>query len=100
MISRHINVNDRICSNNQLPAAEIHNEVLLMNYEKGLFYGLDDIGSAIFRMIATPTRVSELCDQLSAEYGAESTVVQRDVLNLLDAMATHGLIVVTHESTT
>ena len=82
-----------------MPAAKIGNEVLLMNDEKGLFYGLDDIGSAIFGMIAKPTRVSEVCDKLSVEFGAEPTVIQRDVLNLLDAMATHGLIVVTHEST-
>jgi Coenzyme PQQ synthesis protein D (PqqD) len=100
MISHQISVNDRIRSNNQLPGAEIHNEVLLMNQEKGLFYVLDDIGSAIFRMIATPTCVSELCDRLSIEYGAEPAVVQRDVLNLLDAMSTHGLIAVMDATTT
>ena len=99
MISPHIDLNDRICSNDQLPAARIRNEVLLMNHDKGLFYGLDDIGSEIFGMIATPIRVSELCDELTLEYGAEPMVVQRDVLDLLDAMATNGLIVVTHEST-
>jgi len=98
MISPHINLNDRICLNDQLPAAKIHNEVLLMNHDKGLFYGLDDIGSEIFGMIATPIRVSELCDKLSVEYEAEPTVVQRDVLNLLASMATNGLILVTHES--
>lgn len=99
MIARQINVNDRICSNNKLPVAEIHSEVLLMNHEKGLFYGLDDIASTIFRMIATPTRVSELCETLRGEYDAESAVIQRDVLKLLDSMAEHGLIVVTQEST-
>jgi hypothetical protein len=99
MISLQINLSDRVCANDQLPTARIGNEVLLMNHDKGLFYGLDDIGSEIFEMIATPIRVSELCDELSLEYGAEPTMVQRDVLKLLDAMATNGLIVVTHEST-
>ncbi|MEP6714447.1 MAG: PqqD family protein [Terriglobia bacterium] len=81
-----------------MSSVKIQDEVILMNYEKGLLYGLDDIGSAIYGMIAEPTRVSELCDKLSVEYGAEPSVVQRDLLNLLDALSTHGLIVVTGEN--
>jgi hypothetical protein len=99
VISLQISLMDRICSNDQLPSARIGNEVLLMNHDKGLFYGLDDIASKIFEMIATPIRILDLCDELSLEYGAEPTVVQRDVLKLLGAMATNGLVVVTHEST-
>ena len=97
VISPYITLNDRICSNHQLPAARIRDEVLLMDLDKGLFYGLDDIGGEIFGKIATPIRVSELCDELSVEYGAEPAVVQRDVLKLLNAMATNGLIAVTRD---
>ena len=94
MISPHINLNDRICANNRLPVAEIHNELIVMSHEKGLFYGLDDIATVIFKSLTVPARVSELCDKLSLEYDAQPEVVRRDVLNLLEAMAAHELIAV------
>lgn len=97
---RPVSLDDRICCNNRLPTTTINNEVLLTNVERGLLYGLDDIGSAIFAKIATPIRIAELCDQLSAEYRAEPAEVQRDVLNLLEDMAGHGLIEVMRDPET
>jgi hypothetical protein len=92
-----INLEDRICSNSQLNCAEIDGEIALMSLEKGRYYSLDDIGSAIFRRLGEPVLVSVLCDELAREYRAQSAVVERDVLNLLRSMLENGLVVLVPE---
>jgi hypothetical protein len=92
MISYQINLKDRICSNGRLNSAEIDGEIVLMSLEKGRYYSLDDIGSAIFRRLREPVLVSVLCDELALEYRAEPAVVEQDVLDLLRSMLENGLV--------
>jgi hypothetical protein len=97
MISYQIRLEDRICSNGQLNSAEIDGEIVLMSLEKGRYYSLDDIGSAIFKRLREPVPVSVLCDELAHEYRADASVVEQDVLGLLRGMLENGLVVVVPE---
>ncbi|HVW84215.1 MAG TPA: PqqD family protein [Bryobacteraceae bacterium] len=48
MTSHRVYPNDRIRSNNQFPSAEIHDEIVLMNMERGRYFSLNDTGGAVF----------------------------------------------------
>ncbi len=97
MPSREINLNDRIYSNRRVHSADIHGEMVLMNLEKGRYYGLDDIGSDIFRRLREPVLVSALCKDLAREYRAEAAAVEHDVLELLESMLEQGLVIIAPE---
>ena len=73
-------------------SAEVDGEVVMMDAESGQYYALDPIGSAIWRRLATPLTVQDLCVELEAEYDAAPEVIRADVLALLDQMAERGLI--------
>lgn len=73
-------------------AAEIGGEVVLMSVERGNYYGLDEIGSDIWRRLEQPLRVADLVTALAADYDGEVAVIERDVLDLLTKLLDNGLV--------
>jgi hypothetical protein len=78
--------------------AEIDNEVVALNIENGTCYGLNRIGSQIWRLLGAPIRISDLCSALLAEYTVEPAVCERQVLDLLEELQAEGLISVSAEA--
>jgi hypothetical protein len=74
-------------------AAQIDDEVVLMNIEMGKYYGLDDIGSKIWCALEKPTPVDQLCLLLARQYEASFETIEKDVLVLLNKLQEQQLIV-------
>lgn len=72
--------------------AEVDGEIVAMSVEKGMCYGLDPIGTHIWRMIAVKTSVAEICATLEHEYDVAQEVCERDVLGLLEEFRSEGMI--------
>jgi hypothetical protein len=73
-------------------AADVAGETVLMSLERSRCYGLGEIGSDIWSKLASPVRVEDLIEDLSARYQASPGVIERDVLHLLKQLAAEGLI--------
>lgn len=72
--------------------AAIDNEIVALNVEKGVCYGLDPIGSRIWRLLADPIRVAEICKTLVSEYQVDPEICEREVLELLEELRAEGMI--------
>jgi hypothetical protein len=72
--------------------AEIDNEIVALNIEKGACYGLNTVGSRIWSMLASPIRVDDICAKLLADYEVESKTCERQVLDLLEELRAEGII--------
>jgi hypothetical protein len=72
--------------------AEIEGEVVALNIETGTCYGLNQVGSRIWHMLATSPRISDICEALLAEYSVGSDDCERQVLDLLEDLYAEGLI--------
>jgi hypothetical protein len=72
--------------------AEIDNEIVALNIEKGACYGLNNVGSRIWTLLASPTRIDDICAKLLAEYDVEPETCQRHVLDLLEELRAEGMI--------
>ena len=81
-------------SDDQL-AATVDQEIVILSVERGSYYGLDDIGSEIWQQLANPVRVDALCATLAAKYDADRSIIERDVLGLLEKLVAEGLVSVT-----
>src|SRR5216683_2372711 len=68
-------------------AAEVDGEIVMMSIEHGRYFGLDDIGSDIWKRIETPCSFGELIDRLMADYDADRATITADVRALLERMA-------------
>ena len=73
-------------------AAEIDNEIVALNIEKGSCYGLNSVGSRIWNLLADPVRIQEICASLLTEYKVEPRACERQVLDLLEELRAEGLI--------
>jgi hypothetical protein len=75
-----------------LLAAAVRDETVMMDVETGQYYGLDDIGSEIWRRLETPCSFRDLVDGLVANFNAERAVIAEDVRKLLAVMGEHKVI--------
>lgn len=81
-----------VARNDGLIEAEIDQEVVALSIEHGTCYGLNRVGSRIWHLLATPSRISDICEQLLAEYKVERNVCERQVIDLLEELRAEGLI--------
>jgi Coenzyme PQQ synthesis protein D (PqqD) len=72
--------------------AEIDNEIVALNVANGMCYGLNRVGSQVWRMLVRPIRVSELCATLVEQYEVDQQVCERQVIDLLEELRAEHLI--------
>ena len=67
-------------------------EVVILNVDSGVYYGLKDVGARIWGMIQTPKTVAEIRDTILEEYEVEPDRCETDLSALLQRLAAEGLI--------
>jgi hypothetical protein len=72
--------------------SEIDGEIVALNIESGTCYGLNKVGSRIWRLLGAPIRVSDLCAALLADYEVDPVVCERHVIDLLEELRAEGMI--------
>ena len=72
--------------------AEVDQEIVALSIEHGACYGLNRVGSRIWQLLATPTRVADLCATLVDEYEVDLEVCGYQVLDLLEELRSEGMI--------
>lgn len=75
-----------------LLAADVDGEMVMMDVETGVYFGLDAIGTDIWKRIEAPVTVADLAAGLAGDYDAAPETIERDVLALLTDMAARGLV--------
>jgi len=72
--------------------AEVDTEIVMMSIEQGRYFGLDDIGSDIWRRIETPCSFADLIDGLLVDYDADRATIAADVQALLGRMVAQDVV--------
>jgi hypothetical protein len=91
-VSSPITAQTVVRRNPEALAADISGEMVLMSIEHHKYYGLDDIGTEIWRRIEQPIAVAELCQALSSTYDGDPATIEHDVVTLLDQLASQELV--------
>ena len=78
--------------NEGLLSAPADDELVILNLPADNYLALDDIGRRIWELLETPTRVDDLCRQLSQEYAAASDQIAADVLPFLAELEKENMI--------
>lgn len=72
-------------------STRLDDEVLILSLRSGGYYSLQNVGARIWELIEVPRAISELRDEIVAQYGAPSDVVAADVLELCQHLVELGL---------
>jgi Coenzyme PQQ synthesis protein D (PqqD) len=78
----------------ELLSCEVDGEMVLMSVESGQYYYLNQVGSAIWTLLAAPQPVKAVCAALTVSYEVEPAECERGVLAFLEDMRQDNLITV------
>jgi hypothetical protein len=84
-------------SHNQV-STDLGEEVAILNLESGVYYGLSNVGAAIWNLICEPTTVAQIHESILAQYDVTSETLYNDLIDLLNQLAEAGLITLSNEN--
>jgi hypothetical protein len=79
-------------------SADLADEAAILHLKSGVYYGLNRVGAFIWNCIEEPTRVADICAQVSTKFEVASEQCERDVIALLQNLAEQDLIEFLDES--
>jgi hypothetical protein len=87
-----IDLDSVVVQTEDLLSSELDGDTVLMSVTQAAYYGMDATAQRIWNMIAQPTRVSDLCEQLISDYAVERTTCEQDVCAYLTELNKESLI--------
>lgn len=73
-------------------STELASEIIMLNLDAGVYYGLEDVGAEIWKHIAKGATVDEIVAAVVAVYDVDEPRCRRDVNHLLTDLAGSGLV--------
>jgi hypothetical protein len=79
-----------------IPASVIYkkvgDEAVLLQIERGIYYGLDAVGTRIWELLAEGKSQEEARDAIVEEYDVDADTADRDIAALIGELLLHGLV--------
>ena len=73
-------------------STDMTNETVILHMGNGIYYGLDEVGSFIWKHIQAPRRVEEVINALLEEYNVARDLANGDTIRLLTDLEMKGLV--------
>jgi hypothetical protein len=73
-------------------ACSLGEEVAILNLETGAYFKLDEVGAAIWKLLAEPVTVAGIRDRLLDLYDVDAGQCERDLAALLEELHAEGLV--------
>jgi hypothetical protein len=71
---------------------EVGGESVLLNLKNECYYGLDDVGTNMWKALTLGGTIQEAYDTLLVEYDVDGETLQRDLFNLIEKLSEQELI--------
>ena len=71
---------------------EVDDQVVILEYESGTYFTLNEVGSRIWQLLAQGNTVQAIQDQLLQEYEVNEAQLHQDLLTILNELQAKGLI--------
>lgn len=92
MSDRRIPLSAIVVAANDVLSSELGSEQVLLNLCDGIYYGLEDVGSDIWKLVQKPVSVAEICDAIVATHDVDPERCRRDVVKLLGELVERRLV--------
>ena len=70
----------------------VGNEMVLLDFRSGMYFGLDPVGVRIWQLIAAEHSLAVIVETLVHEYEVERETLERDVDALIAELERRGLV--------
>jgi hypothetical protein len=76
-------------------SCDLAGEMAIVNFENGVYYGLDPTGARIWKLLDEPLTIEELCRSLESVFDVEQSRLESDVRVFIGELARQGLVEIT-----
>lgn len=70
----------------------INGETVILHTDVGKYYGLNDVGTFIWKLISEPRTVEELCEEVVNEYDVGYQRCNTDIKKMVSEMNKKGIV--------
>ena len=82
----------RVRVNDDVLFQELQGEAVLLNLKSGVYFGLDPVGTRIWKLFAEHEVLSEVAQAVVAEYDVAEDRCSEDLLKLVDDLEKQELV--------
>lgn len=79
------------CSRNVF-ARDFEGELVLLDLARGDYYGLDEVGAALWHGLVAGRTVAEIAADLGSQYDVDDARLRQDLVALLEELVAKGLV--------
>ncbi len=72
--------------------SELEDESVILNLESGVYFGLDDVGTRMWKVLSESETVQGAYEKLLGEYDVVPETLERDLRDFIDKLSAQGLI--------
>ena len=77
---------------NEVLSSELGSEHVLLNLGDGIYYGLEDVGSDIWKLMQEPVSIGDICRAIVETREVDPERCRRDVVKLLGELVDRRLV--------
>lgn len=88
-----LNSETLIARNKGVLANKVGDEVVMMDMEKGKYFGVNKTGSYIWQLLEQPATIGELCDRLVADFGISKEQCTNELKPFIEQMQKENIII-------
>ena len=92
MISDQLTLDTIIRRSDALLAANLGDDVVMMDVEQGAYYGLEAVAARVWALTEQPMAVGSLCERLVTEYQISPEQCRQEVLAFLGDLLNHQIV--------
>lgn len=71
---------------------ELDGEAVILNLENGVYFGLDEVGTRVWLLLAESSSIRRTIEMMRDEYDVDPAVLEQDVLELVSQLTDKGLV--------
>jgi len=90
-----MNLDQKVTFSEIVFAQEIDGEMVLLDMENENYFGLDEVGTAIWQAMQEHGSLQEVLNALLEQYDVEAEVLEHDLSDFVEKLVDSGLVEVT-----
>ena len=75
-----------------LVAANLGDDVVMMDVDRGSYYGLENVAARIWSLVERPMSVRSICDRLLEQYEVPPDRCEEEVTAFIDELLREGIL--------
>ncbi len=87
-----MNLNQKITFADTVFAQEVDGEMVLLDIESENYFGLDEVGTAIWQAMQEYGTLQEVFNAMLEQYDVEEEVLERDLSDFVEKLLESGLV--------